>query len=255
MKTSISIEKALGHGLVDKRIEILRLVGKTGSISQAGRDAKISYKAAWQAIDTLTNLAGVNLVERVVGGVGGGGTRLTEAGTRLLATADLLELTRQEVLRQLQGKNSGMVDSTISWLSIRTSMRNHMPCRVQALEWHEQVVRVFLQLSGNVVLVARITRASAELLALKVGQPVLALCKATAVEVGRTTDFRETAGTNLLRGRAARISRGTEEDEIFMELDSDLQLVGFAPAGKAIRARSRITAVVDEAAIVVALAG
>jgi hypothetical protein len=40
-----------------------------------------------------------------------------------------------------------------------------------------------------------------------------------------------------------------------MELDSDLQLVGFAPAGKAIRARSRITAVVDEAAIVVALAG
>ena len=27
----------------------------------------VSYKAAWQAVDTLTNLAGVALVERVVG--------------------------------------------------------------------------------------------------------------------------------------------------------------------------------------------
>ena len=65
--------QALGHDVADKRIDILRRIGAGGSISQAARDAGVSYKAAWQALDTLTNLAGVALVERAVGGAGGGG--------------------------------------------------------------------------------------------------------------------------------------------------------------------------------------
>ena len=59
--------------LVDKRINILRRIHETGSISEAARLAKVSYKAAWQAIETLSNLAGAPLVEKVVGGSRGGG--------------------------------------------------------------------------------------------------------------------------------------------------------------------------------------
>ena len=51
----------------DRRIGILRQIGALGSISRAARAVGVSYKAAWQAVDTLTNLAGVALVERVVG--------------------------------------------------------------------------------------------------------------------------------------------------------------------------------------------
>ena len=82
-----SILDALGHGPADRRLAILREIGAGGSISQAARSVGVSYKAAWQALDTLTNLAGVSLVERVVGGVGGGGARLTQAGIELLAAA------------------------------------------------------------------------------------------------------------------------------------------------------------------------
>ena len=60
--------------IVDKRINILRRIHETGSISEAARLAKVSYKAAWQAIETLSNLAGAPLVEKVVGGSRGGGT-------------------------------------------------------------------------------------------------------------------------------------------------------------------------------------
>ena len=88
---------ALGHGMADKRIDILRAIARTGSISQAARDVAVSYKAAWQAVDTLTNLAGVPLVERAVGGVGGGGALLTQQGQHLLALADALEQARQQV--------------------------------------------------------------------------------------------------------------------------------------------------------------
>ncbi|MEP6790525.1 MAG: ModE family transcriptional regulator, partial [Ramlibacter sp.] len=53
MVTKLKLEGALGHVAVDKRMEILRRVGQGGSISQAARDAGVSYKAAWQALDTL----------------------------------------------------------------------------------------------------------------------------------------------------------------------------------------------------------
>ena len=253
MKPAPSISSALGHAPSDKRIEILRLIGKSGSISQAARAAGISYKAAWQAVHTLTNLAGVNLVEKAVGGTGGGGAKLTEAGVQQLATADLQERTCQEVLRQLGGKGADAAAPTISRLSIRTSMRNHLPCRVRELQWSGQVVRVILQLADDATLAARITRASAELLALKEGMSVLALCKATAVEVGRKADFQEKPGVNLLQGQAVHISRGEKEDEIFVALSPDLQLVGFAPGEKAIRTSGRVAAAVDESAIVIAL--
>ncbi len=84
---SASILDALGHGPADRRLAVLREIGAGGSISQAARAVGVSYKAAWQALDTLTNLAGVPLVERVVGGAGGGGARLTEAAHELLAAA------------------------------------------------------------------------------------------------------------------------------------------------------------------------
>ena len=81
---SLPLADVLGHEVTDKRIDILRRIGEVGSISEAARGAGVSYKAAWQALETLTNLAGVPLVEKVVGGTGGGGAALTEAGTEVL---------------------------------------------------------------------------------------------------------------------------------------------------------------------------
>lgn len=62
----------------------LRRVGQAGSISQAARDAGISYKATRQDIDTLSNLSGKTLVDRTVGG-SGGGAHTTPQQLRLLA--------------------------------------------------------------------------------------------------------------------------------------------------------------------------
>src|SRR6185369_8311534 len=101
---TLELDSALGHVATDKRVEILRLVGEGGSISQAARDAGVSYKAAWQALDTLSNLAGAALVERAVGGAGGGGARLTPAGQRLLLAAGELGRVREHALARLAGR-------------------------------------------------------------------------------------------------------------------------------------------------------
>ncbi len=254
MSDPVSLANAFIHGMADKRIEVLRKIGETGSISQAAREACISYKAAWQAIDTLTNLTGVSLVEKSVGGVGGGGARLTEEGLRLLRIADALEKKRQEVLNGFREEKIDAVDARFSRLSIRTSMRNYLPCRVKGLKMSGQIVRVCLEVHENMpVLVARITRTSAELLALKPGLPVVAMCKATAVRISGEAKSSDLSTANRFQGTVSRISKGEKEDEITIELLPGLQLVGFASAGEKIETGRQIQALVEESAVVVAL--
>ncbi|MES2415051.1 MAG: TOBE domain-containing protein [Pseudomonadota bacterium] len=252
--TTVSFDSALSHEPADKRIEILRLVGESGSISQAAREAQVSYKAAWQAVDTLTNLAGVALVERAVGGAGGGGAKITAAGTQLLAVAKQLADSRADVLAAASAASSALASPALPYIGVRTSMRNQLPCVVDKLEVKGQVVRVFLKLAGGSVLVSRITKASAELMGLQKGQQVLALCKATAVTVSLGLGpVASKTGQQKLAGVAQRISRGASGDEVALQLDAGLQLVGFAEAGSGIKTKAAVTAIVEESALVIAL--
>jgi molybdate transport system regulatory protein len=247
----LELDSALGHLAADKRVEILRLVGEGGSISQAARDAGVSYKAAWQALDTLSNLAGAALVERAVGGAGGGGARLTAAGRRLLEAAVELGRARDQVLARLAGRGDNA--RGLAALGLRTSMRNQLPCTVQSLRRQGSIVQVRLALAGGALLGSRITQESAQLLGLEPGLPVLALFKATAVEVA--ADGAPAAGRNLLRGQVTRASRAAAGGEVALNLDAGLQLVGFAGPGHGLKVRLPAVAWIDESAVVVGVAG
>lgn len=242
---------ALGHTLADKRIDILRGIGRSGSISQAARDAAVSYKAAWQAIATLTNLAGTVLVERVVGGAGGGGATLTAQGAQLLEMADAMAAARHAVQA---GNAAAGAGGAVARLAIRTSMRNQLPVTIDALEHRGRIVRVGMSLGHGQRMAARITQESAELLGLAEGMAAIALCKATAVQVDRAAAAK--AKGNRLEGVVASVARGEKNgDEIALTLAGGLQLVGFAAGGSGLRSRQRAAAGVDEAAVVVALPG
>jgi molybdate transport system regulatory protein len=69
----------------EERIRLLEQIAEQGSITQAAKALKISYKATWDAVDAINNLAPAPVVETATGGRGGGGTRLTEDGRRLIA--------------------------------------------------------------------------------------------------------------------------------------------------------------------------
>ena len=262
MPASLSLTDALGHALTDKRIDILRQIGACGSISQAARAVGVSYKAAWQAVDTLTNLAGTPLVARAVGGSGGGGAQLTEAGHQLLAADDAMAQARGAVLARWQA--TPHAGPALARLAVRTSMRNQLPCVVDRLTVQGQIVCVHLRLEGEgagaVSLASRITRESAELLGLQPGLAVLALCKATAVRVergGRAASAIATeapTGTLRLPGRATRVVRGASGDEVSAELAAGLHMVGFAAPHGGLRAGSAVVLVVEENAVVLALA-
>jgi molybdate transport system regulatory protein len=250
----LPLADVLGHGVSDRRIDILRRIGEVGSISEAARAAGLSYKAAWQALETLANLAGVPLVEKAVGGSGGGGARLTLAGQQVLHAAETLQRARAQALADLDSQTAGRLGAAAprAALALRTSMRNQLPCQVLALRPVQGQVRVHLHLADGLVLNARITRESAQLLGLRPGVTALALCKATAVVIMAAAEA-EADGHNRLPGRVTRAPRAA--GEVGLQLAPDLHLVGFAGAGHGLRTGLPALARVDESAVVLALPG
>jgi molybdate transport system regulatory protein len=73
-------EAMLGPG----KAELLERIRDTGSISAAGRDMQMSYKRAWMLVEEMNAAFRDPLVDSARGGPGGGGARLTKAGTDVL---------------------------------------------------------------------------------------------------------------------------------------------------------------------------
>ena len=247
-KKTLPLADVLGFEASDKRIDILRRIGQAGSISEAARGAGVSYKAAWQALETLANLAGTPLVEKAVGGSGGGGAVLTAAGQRVLQAAEAMAGARQQVLAALEQDGA----TGRAALALRTSMRNQFPCTVGALQAQAGQVRVQLLLTEGSSLYARITKESVQLLGLRPGLEVLALCKATAVQVAAR--MVPSPGRNVLAGTVSRASRAAAGGEVGLRLPGGVQLVGFAGAGHGLRSAMAAMAAVDEAGVVIAAA-
>jgi molybdate transport system regulatory protein len=66
------------------RIDLLRAIQKTGSISAAAREVGTTYRSAWNWSEEANRAWGGKLVARTQGGRGGGGARLTPEGASLL---------------------------------------------------------------------------------------------------------------------------------------------------------------------------
>ncbi len=249
-----ALADVLSHATTDKRIDILRRIGLAGSISEAARGAGVSYKAAWQALETLGNLAGTPMVEKAVGGRGGGGATLTDAGRRVLEAADLLELSRARVMADLdQGAVGSARTAGLAASGPRTSMRNQFPCVVRSLTRTQGLVRVGLTLSHGEQIFARVTRESVQLLDLTRGKAVLALCKATAVQVAAQIEPAESR--NVLQATVTRATRAHTGGEVSLRLADNLSMVGFVGAGPPLAAGQAVQASVDEAGVVIALTG
>lgn len=66
----------VGYG----RIVLLERIREYGSITKAARSMDMSYRHAWELVDSMNRQAVRPFVEAVTGGRGGGGARLTDDG-------------------------------------------------------------------------------------------------------------------------------------------------------------------------------
>jgi molybdate transport system regulatory protein len=72
----------LGHG----RILLLERIRQYGSISKAARSMGMSYRHAWAVLESMNRQSKMPLIEKIAGGEGGGGTRLTDEGEKVVSS-------------------------------------------------------------------------------------------------------------------------------------------------------------------------
>jgi molybdate transport system regulatory protein len=81
------------------KAELLERIDRTGSIAAAGREMKMSYKRAWQLVESLNSMFCEPLVQSSRGGAAGGGAVLTAAGRKVLAEYRALEAEAHKACR------------------------------------------------------------------------------------------------------------------------------------------------------------
>ncbi|PMU57583.1 molybdenum-dependent transcriptional regulator [Pseudomonas sp. GP01-A6] len=184
-----------------QRIALLQHIAEQGSITRAAKSAGLSYKAAWDAIDELNNLAQKPLVERSVGGKGGGGAWLTAEGERVLRLYQRLQVLQAQVLDCAEDASDF---NLLGRLMLRTSARNQLHGRVIAIDSHGRNDLIRLELAAGLRLDAQITHDSTLRLELEIGTEVVALIKAGWLEVLAVTQAA-TPGHNCLEGKIEAI--------------------------------------------------
>ncbi|OXI36650.1 TOBE domain-containing protein [Burkholderia aenigmatica] len=205
------------------RIALLAAIGDTGSITRAAKAVGLSYKAAWDAVDTMNNLAGEPLVARSTGGKGGGGTTLTPRATSLIAAFRTIE---REHRRFIEAASAAVAGFDVDWaligrIGMKTSARNQLFGKVASIVRGTVNDEVTLTLPGGQPIVAVLTHESADALGLQIGADACALVKASWVVLAVDEGEPElnVSARNQLRGRVETVATGAVNSEVTLALD------------------------------------
>ena len=212
-------EQSLGG---TQRIALLAAIGETGSITGAAKAIGMSYKAAWDAVDAMNNLAGETLVIRSTGGKGGGGTTLTPRALSLIDTFRAVEREHRLFLERAGAAIAGFSDDwqLIGRIGMKTSARNQWYGKVSAIQRGTVNDEVALALPGGQSVVAVVTHESTETLGLAVDGEAVALVKASSVLLVADDGTSDRLSTrNRLRGTVSAVQRGAVNAEVSLTLE------------------------------------
>ena len=226
---TVGDENLGGHG----RMGLLRAIAEHGSITQAAKAFGMSYKAAWDAIDHMNTLAGEPLVERSTGGRGGGSTRLTERGLRLVERFAHIHAAHRRFLGLLDQASIDLDQdfSLLKVLNMKTSARNQYVGTVTAVRSGAVNDEVELTLPGGMRLVAIVTRESTEALALRTNMTAIALVQASEVMLATGLEDAKVSARNRLPGTVAAVNPGAVNAEVLIDIDGGGQVAAIVTLG------------------------
>ena len=203
-----------------RRVALLAEIARVGSITQAAKSVGLSYKGAWNAIDDMSNLAGEPLLERSVGGKGGGSTRLTPRGEKLVHNFELIRAEHARFVERLNRKAQGLTDdySLMESIAMKTSARNQFAGTVHAVRSGAINDEIELKVIGGLRIVATVTRESRNDLGLEIGTRAFALVKASSILLMVEAGDVRLSARNQLAGTVTRVLPGAVNTEVVLEL-------------------------------------
>ncbi|WP_322997029.1 TOBE domain-containing protein [Castellaniella sp.] len=219
----------------ERRMALLAAIGTEGSISAAARKIGLSYKAAWDAVDMMNNLAGDLLVERVTGGVRGGGAQLTDRARQLVAWYQAVQAEHQRFMEVLSrfGPDSQQHLDLLQSMALQTSARNRFEGVIGQIDSGPVNDRLSLVLDDTHSLTATLTHASTERLGLVPGRRALAFIKAQAVRIETMptqTVIASSPEHTCWEGRVRHSVTGDGLQEISLSVSPQRQVTGILNA-------------------------
>lgn len=219
---SISFGSATQSWGSQRRMALLRAIDEEGSISAGAKKIGLSYKAAWDAVDTMNNLAGEALVERTTGGLRGGGATLTPRARSIVTLYQTLNEAHERFISQLAelaGQSAPDLD-LIRHLMVQTSARNKLKGTIRDIAPGTAHDIVAVNIGGKDDIVAHVSRSSIDELALQPGLQVLVFIDASAVMIGLAKPDNLLSARNQFKGRVERITTDDTGAEIGIRLDA-----------------------------------
>lgn len=212
------------------RVALLEQIDKTGSISKAAREMKMSYKAAWDAVNEMNALSNEPIVQRETGGKGGGGTVLTAKGREYIALYKQIEQT-QELFFKALGEYADDPKKLLAFtskLTLRTSARNQIAGVVTAVKRFKTNAEVKIKIANEIEVVVVVTTRSLKELDIYMGKQLHILLKSSWITLVKELPNIE-RDTNYIKGTIAQVQEDESHVEIIVALDETHQLVSFMP--------------------------
>ena len=203
------------------RVGLLRAIADKGSITQAAKAMGMSYKAAWDAVDTMDNLAGEPLVARSSGGRGGGSTQLTPRGLQLIERFSQIEAIHRRFVQMLSDEAIDLTSDLdlLRILNMKVSARNQFSGVVTAVKTGAVNDEIELTVGQNTRIVAVVTRESTESLGLQVGRQAFALIKASSIIIASDVDGARLSARNQIHGTVVSVIPGAVNAEVVLKIE------------------------------------
>jgi molybdate transport system regulatory protein len=213
----------------EDRLRLLDAIARRGSITAAGADIGLGYRATWDAVQALNNLFPKPLGRAQAGGRSGGTAALTaegEAALRALRHVQAeITLAMDRLSARLAGDPSAHAFANPWSLIMRTSARNALRGTVAAIRDGAVNAEVIVDIGQGLQIVAMITRRGVETLGLAPGSAVVALIKASfIVLIAGDAPIRASA-RNSLAGTVVGLDDGAVNSEVALELADGKTLI------------------------------
>ena len=211
--------------LSSKSLALLEQIEATGSISRAAKHFKMTYKAAWDAVDALNNLSEYPLVVCSAGHPEGGGTRLSDFGRDTVYAWRRMQVEYERCMQRVaQGvERFEDVNRLLRAVSVQTSAGNQFHGRVKSLEYGSINTNITLDLGSGLEVIASISTDCLEEMQLSPGRDAMALIKYSFVLISLDPVLRVSA-RNRLHGKLVSIIPGPINSEVKLHLPCERTL-------------------------------
>lgn len=238
------------------KIELLEKIAQTGSINAAAKEMKMSYKAAWERINSMNELADQPIISRTVGGKGGGGTKLTDYAYELIDTYKKLEQLHRQFINRFSeaSDNPEHLSQILNRLFLTTSARNQLLATITQITINKINAIISMEIAGGGTLHSSITAKSAENMNLHIGSEVYAIIKSSDIQI-TTYKPKDTDKKNMIEGMIESIIGNETDSEVSLQINEKFTLTSSLSTkdAKQLKEGEKTFALIDYANIIIGL--